>query len=73
MPRKKMVVLRPRAERDQAEQYAYLFLNSLETSERFIKAVESAFRKLSDFPGIGRPCDLPGILSPDLRMYRFVN
>ena len=49
------IVRRPKAKRDVVEIALYLSERSLEASDRFVDAVERAFRSLAGMPGMGSP------------------
>jgi plasmid stabilization system protein ParE len=48
--------VRPRAERDLIQHFAYIARDKVAPAERFLKAAERCFGRLTVMPQIGRPC-----------------
>ena len=51
------VLKRPQVRKDIMEQADYLALTSMNASDRFLQAIQKAFRKIAETPGIGSPRD----------------
>lgn len=48
-----MIIRPPRVKRDLINHFAYLLEHNPDAAERFLKAAEATFQKLSKLPGLG--------------------
>jgi toxin ParE1/3/4 len=51
------VIKRPQAKRDLMEHADYIAQNSMDASDRFLKATDKALRQIAEMPGIGASRD----------------